>query len=99
MEDSDSARDADSEMADYHNGADFSDDVDPWQTLATRESGIGFPVSPFRGEFPGSRFQIGGSRIGKRAFSRFGRDRDRESRSPDWESGSGGRPGRGDFLV
>jgi hypothetical protein len=51
------------------------------QTLATRESGIGFPVSPFRGEFSGSRFQIGVRTV-------------RPDRLRVGESGKGPSPGR-----
>ncbi len=88
--------DSNAEMADY--GTDFSDDVDP---NATRDSGIGSPVSPFFGGDSESGFPIPdwpGLGIGKRpgAVSRFGRDRELRSRSR--ESGSRGRHA-GDFLV
>jgi hypothetical protein len=90
MEDGDS----DAGMADY--GTDFSDDDDP---NVTRESGIGSPVFRvpfFGGDFPGdSRFPIGReSGVGKRAVSRFGRDR--ESGSPG--AVCRGFPGLGSLL-
>ena len=99
MEDSDSARDADSEMAEYHDGADFSDDVDP----NAGHSGIGnriprFPVSGGISRFPIPDWRIENREKGLLPGDSAGTVHARESWSPDWESGSGGRHD-GDFLV